>query len=165
MILKTEETSKGSTCGYTLVLFEQARAHEYQFINILLKYCNISAQTTARFSPYLCFHHLTTQRHRDSPPQWVHPTKSHQRSPSGRLEDSLSPSPRFRAGPVSLGGWLVPFTSISWYPTLHHTPDLFPLHFQPPEGRGLVASCPKEETQDLLPNTCPTPLTLQGHKY
>lgn len=67
-------------------------------------------------------------------------------------------------GWACITGWLVPFTSISWYPTLHHTPDLFPLHFQPPEGRGLVASCPKEETQDLLPNTCPTPLTLLGHK-
>lgn len=60
--------------------------------------------------------------------------------------------------------WLVPFTSTSWHPTLHHTPDLFPLRFQPPEGRGLVTSCHKEETQDFLPNTCPTPVTLLCHK-
>lgn len=163
MILKTEETSKGSTCGYALVLFEQAWAHEYQFINILLKYCNISAQP--------CFHLIsaliTSPR---SAADTHHPNGcTQQKAISGLHQEGWrTASAQAPASGLDLYhwvvGWMVPFTSISWYPTLHHTPDLFPLHFQPPEGRGLVASCPKEETQDLLPNTCPTPLTLQGHK-
>lgn len=46
LIWKTKEASKGDTCGYTLVLLEQAWAHEYQFINIQYKYCTISVQAT-----------------------------------------------------------------------------------------------------------------------
>lgn len=44
LILKTRDTSKGNTCGYTLAFLERARAHEYQFINIQYKYCTISVQ-------------------------------------------------------------------------------------------------------------------------
>lgn len=94
-------------------------------------------------SPYLCPYHLATQRCRHSSPQWVYPTKSHQWSLSGRLEDSLSPSPCFRAGSVSLGSWLVPFISISWYqPFITHLTSSHFI-FSPQKGEVLLPAAPK----------------------
>lgn len=76
LILKTKETSKGNTCGYMLVLLDQARAHEYHFINIQYKYCTISMQGDANSSPSPCSSHLTAlwtlaaRAGAPAPPRW-----------------------------------------------------------------------------------------------
>lgn len=141
MILKTEETSKGSTCGYTLVLFEQARAHEYQFINILLKYCNISAQP--------CFHlisALITSPH--SAAETHHPNGcTQQKAISGHHQEGWrTASAQAPASGLDgyhwVVGWCLLHPSAGTQPFITHLTSSHFI-FSPQKGEVLLPAAPK----------------------